>query len=146
MNRHFSLTLAGPATIARRERASAGRRGLALRRVGTVQPASTVLPEAARAFVRDRRCSAYRVNVAARTVAGSFGAYAVVAALGALLARLLPMARPEAVMTGMLTALLVFPAVTIWAFLARSPARALGGVVIAASALATLALTLPPPA
>jgi len=146
MNRHFSLTLAGTATIARRERAPADRRGSALRRVGTVQPAATVFPASARAFVRDRRCSAYRVNIAARTIAGSFGAYAVAAALGALLARLLPMARPEAVMTGMLAALVIFPAVTIWAFLARSPARALGGVVIAASALATMALTLPPPA
>jgi hypothetical protein len=43
--------------------------------------------------------------------------------------------------------LLVFPAVTIAAFLARSPARALGGVVTAAVALGILALALPlPPA
>lgn len=146
MNRHFTLTLAGHATIARRERAPADRRGSALRRVGTARHTVTAFPASARGVVRDRRCSAYRVNIAARTIAGSFGAYAVVAALGALLARLLPMARPEAVMTGMLASLLVFPAVTIWAFLARSPARALGGVAIAAFALATLALTLPLPA
>ncbi|WP_242146211.1 hypothetical protein [Sphingomonas sp. BAUL-RG-20F-R05-02] len=146
MNRHFTLTLASPATIARRERAPADLPGSALRRVGTVRHTVTAFPAPVRGVVRDRHCSAYRINIAARTIAGSFGAYAVVAALGALLARLLPMARPEAVMTGMLAALLVFPAVTIWAFLARSPARALGGIATAAFALATLALTLPLPA
>jgi len=146
MNRHFSPMLAGPAVISRRERAPADRRGSQPPKVARLRLVPAPVAVQPRSFVRDRQCWAYRANVATRVAAGSFGAYAVAAALGALLARLLPMARPEAVMTGTLTALVIFPAVTIWAFLARSPGRALSSVVTLALALGSLALTLPPPA
>ncbi len=74
----------------------------------------------------------YRVNVALRTLAGTVGAYGVAALTAAALARTLPMARVEAVTIATLIAYLVAPAVTIWAFLARGPWRALAGVGIAA--------------
>lgn len=139
MHRHVSPLPASTA-VAGCERASADRRGAPVLGRAAVQS-----PRRSRAVMRDRRCFAYRANIAARAVAGSVGAYAVAAALAALLARLLPMARPEAVMTGMLAALPIVPAVTIWAFLTRSPSRALGGVAIAALALGIWALMLPQP-
>ena len=64
----------------------------------------------------------YRGNVALRVLAGSVGAYLVMALTAALLARTLPMSRVEAV--------------TIWAFLARGPWRALAGVALVAGLLA----------
>lgn len=81
----------------------------------------------------------YRANVALRTVAGTVGAYAVAALAAAALARTLPMARVEAVSIGTMIAYLVAPGVTIWAFLARGPWRALAGVIIAALLLGGIA-------
>lgn len=74
----------------------------------------------------------YRANVALRTLAGTVGAYAVAALAAAALARTLPMARVEAVTIATMIAYLVAPAVTISAFLARGPWRALAGVALAA--------------
>ncbi len=74
----------------------------------------------------------YRGNVALRILAGTVGAYGVAALAAAALARTLPMARVEAVTIATLIAYLIAPAVTIWAFLARGPFRALAGVGIAA--------------
>lgn len=81
----------------------------------------------------------YRANVALRTLAGTMGAYAVAALAGAALARTLPMARVEAVTSATMIAYLVAPGVTIWAFLARGPWRALAGVAIAAAILGGIA-------
>ena len=85
-----------------------------------------------------RRGWRHRGNVAVRALTGSVGAYAVAALLATVLARTLPMPRVEAVMVATLLALLVAPAVTIWAFLARGPWRAGGGVVVAALLLAAI--------
>lgn len=74
----------------------------------------------------------YRANVGLRTLAGTVGAYGVAALAAAALARTLPMARVEAVTIATLIAYLVAPAVTIWAFLAGGPWRALAGVALAA--------------
>jgi len=86
-----------------------------------------------------RRGWRYRSNVAARVVTGSLGAYAVAALLAIALARTLPMARVEAVTVATLLAFLAAPAVTIWAFLARGPWRAVAGVVVVALPLAAIA-------
>jgi hypothetical protein len=86
---------------------------------------------AARAAPRaaqDRRSSRYRVNVAARVIAGTVGAYAVAAMFGAALARTLPTDRLSATVIATLLAFLVGPAVAVWAFLAKGRWRALAGV------------------
>jgi hypothetical protein len=88
----------------------------------------------------------YRVNIAARAVAGSAGAYAVAALFAAALARVLPIDRVEAVIPATLLAFLVAPGVTIWAFLARGPWRAWVGVIGAALLLGAVALAAGPPA
>jgi hypothetical protein len=137
MTRQFSPAFTGADTVARAGRSAAPQLRAVSDRPSAVSPIGAV---------RDRRCLRYRANVAARVLAGTIGAYAVVATLGALLARALPLARPEAVMTAVLVALLLFPAVTIWAFLTRSPGRACCGVIAAATAFGVLAASLPPPA
>ncbi|MCI4591747.1 ketohydroxyglutarate aldolase [Sphingobium sp. BYY-5] len=88
----------------------------------------------------------YRVNVTLRILAGTIGAYLVAALVAAMLARTLPMSRAEAVTSGTMIAYLVMPAVTIWAFLARGPWRALAGVALAATLLALLTWLAGPPA
>jgi hypothetical protein len=80
----------------------------------------------------------YRAEIALRTLAGTAGAYLIAVLAGMVLARILPMARAEAVLTATMLAFVVGPAVTIWAFLARGPWRATGGVVLAAVLLAGL--------
>ena len=72
----------------------------------------------------------YRANVAARVVAGTIGAYAVAALFAAALACTLPMPRADATVPATLLALLVGPAVTLWAFLARGPWRAWAGIAL----------------
>ncbi|MDG2535093.1 DUF3649 domain-containing protein [Sphingomonas sp. HITSZ_GF] len=81
----------------------------------------------------------YRANVAARTVAGTIGAYAVAALFAAALARTLPMPRVDATIPATLLAYLVGPAVTIWAFLARGPWRAWAGVLALGALFAAIA-------
>lgn len=81
----------------------------------------------------------YRSNVAVRVVTGTLGAYAVAALLATALARTLPMARVEAVTVATLLAFLVAPVVTIWAFLAPGPWRAIAGVAAVALPLAAIA-------
>lgn len=76
-----------------------------------------------------RRSWRYRANVAARVLAGTIGAYAVAALFAAALARMLPMPPVEAIIPATLLAFFVGPSVTVWAFLARGPWRAWGGVV-----------------
>lgn len=87
-----------------------------------------------RPFTIDRRNMRsgrrYRANVALRTLAGTVGAYGVAALAAAALARTIPLARVDAVMIATMTAYLVAPSVTIWAFLAQGPWRAVAGVAI----------------
>ncbi|WNO54591.1 ketohydroxyglutarate aldolase [Stakelama saccharophila] len=87
----------------------------------------------------------YRANVAARTIAALVGGYVVAALFAFATARLIPLARVEAVMPGTLLAFLVAPGVAIWAFLARSATRALAGVVGVAAILALLGWMAGPP-
>jgi len=81
----------------------------------------------------------YRTNIAARALAGTIGAYAVAACFAMALARILPLEPVQAIMPATLLAFLIMPAVTIWAFLARSPWRAWGGVVLLGALFAGIA-------
>lgn len=94
----------------------------------------------------DRRSWRYRANVAVRTLAGTLGAYAVAALFGAALARTLPMNRLDATVIATLLAFLIAPAVTVWAYLARGPWRAVMGVIGLAASLAGIAWYAGPPA
>ena len=82
-----------------------------------------------------RRGWRYRANVAARTLAAVVGGYGVAALFAFASARLLPLPRLDAAMPGTLIALLLMPAVAIWAFLARSAVQAWAGIVAAAAFL-----------
>ena len=94
----------------------------------------------------DRRSWRYRANIAARTLAGTLGAYAVAALFGAALARTLPMDKLDAVIPATLLAFLVAPAVTLWAFLARGPWRACAVVIALAALFGVIAWLAGPPA
>jgi len=93
-----------------------------------------------------RRGWRYRANVAARAAAAALGGYAIAALFAAASARLLPLPRVEAMLPGTMLAFLVVPGVAVWAFLARSAARAWAGVVLVAALLAAAAWIMGPPA
>lgn len=94
----------------------------------------------------DRRGWRHRGNVAARVLAGSLGAYGVAAMLAMAVARAAAGGRIDGVIAGTLCAYLAVPAVAIWAFLARGPWRAWGGVVVLVAAFGGLAWMIGPPA
>lgn len=94
----------------------------------------------------ERRGWRYRGNVAARVLAGSLGAYGVAAMLAMAVARMGASGRIDGVIAGTLCAYLAVPAVAIWAFLARGPWRAWGGVVVLAALFGGLAWMIGPPA
>lgn len=100
--------------------------------------ASTIKTGRVAGAAQQRQGWRYRANVAARVVAGTIGAYAVAALAAVALARVLPMPRVEAIIPATLIALLIGPAVTIWAFLARGPWRAWAGIVLVGAALAAI--------
>jgi hypothetical protein len=93
------------------------------------------------AALRARSGWRYRGNVALRTLAGTVGAYAVAALAAMLLARTLPMGRLEAVTVATMFSYLFAPAASVWAFLARGPWVALGGVIVLSALLAGLVWT-----
>lgn len=63
------------------------------------------------------------LDVAGRATAALFGGYALAALVAAACARWLPVARVEAVVTGMLVSFAVYATVAIVAFAARSAVR-----------------------
>ncbi|ARN21465.1 hypothetical protein [Piscinibacter gummiphilus] len=74
--------------------------------------------------------SRMRVGVAMRTLAAVIGGYVLASLAAALLGTMLPMERVDAVMTGTMVALLVFPCAVMWSFAARSAARAWAGLAV----------------
>ncbi|MEK6347858.1 MAG: DUF3649 domain-containing protein [Burkholderia sp.] len=74
-----------------------------------------------------------------RIVCAIGGGYAL-GALASIAALALPMARPQAVMTGMLSSFLFYTGAVIWVFLARSATRAWAGLLAAAAPLALAAV------
>lgn len=71
-----------------------------------------------------------RVGVAVRTLAAVAGGYALSSLAAAVLAGGLPMARVDAVMTGMLVALIVLPCAVMWSFATRTALRAWLGLLV----------------
>lgn len=77
-------------------------------------------------------------TIVLRTIAATLGAYLIAALAAGVLARLLPLRPTEAVTTGTLASLLVFPLVALYAFASPNLARlgaTLGGVAIVLSVL-----------
>ena len=66
-----------------------------------------------------------------RIVAAMFGGYGL-AALASVAALALPMSKPQAVLTGMLSSFAVFAGAVVWVFAVRSARRAWAGLAIAA--------------
>lgn len=66
-----------------------------------------------------------------RIVAAVVGGYGL-AALGSVAALALPMDRPQAVITGMLTSFAIYAGAVVWVFAVRSALRAWLGLLIAA--------------
>lgn len=81
---------------------------------------SDTLPRASKGGGAWRR----RFDIASRTLAATFGGYLAASLCGAGLAVLLPMARPDAVVTATMLAFLVHAATAMWAFAARSHGQA----------------------
>ncbi|PZP60799.1 MAG: DUF3649 domain-containing protein [Pseudoxanthomonas spadix] len=83
------------------------------------------------------------VGVLSRSLAAIFGGYALAASTGAFLAVALPIARSQAVLTGMLLAILVCACAALWAFAAASAWKAWAGILVptALMALTTWLLT-----
>ncbi len=69
-----------------------------------------------------------RPGVLSRTLAAILGGYALAAASAAFLAVALPMARSQAVLTGMLLAIVVYACAALWAFASGSALRAWAGI------------------
>ena len=69
-------------------------------------------------------------GIVSRAIAAILGGYAVGALVSVACAVLLPMARSEAVATGMLLSFLAYAGVVIWVFAARNAWRAWAGVVL----------------
>lgn len=81
----------------------------------------------------------YRISaLASRITAAMLGGYAL-AALTSIAALALPMATPQAVLTGMQSSFAVYAGAVIWVFLARSATRAWAGLTMVAVPLALIA-------
>ncbi|SEL46038.1 Protein of unknown function [Pseudoxanthomonas sp. GM95] len=76
------------------------------------------------------------LGVLSRSLAAIFGGYALAASTGALMAVALPMARSQAVLTGMLTAIVICACAALWAFAVRSAWKAWWGIVTPAVLMA----------
>jgi len=69
-----------------------------------------------------------------RIVAALFGGYAL-AALASVAVLALPVARTEAVLTGMLASFAIYAGAVIWVFAARSALKAWAGLLVAGAPL-----------
>ncbi len=79
---------------------------------------------------------AYRLAVAGRVLLAAVGGYTVAALATALLARLLPGSRAEAVSAATLVSFAIMAAMAIWVFAVRTIARAVVGLSLLAALLA----------
>ncbi len=70
-----------------------------------------------------------RWGVLSRSLAAIFGGYALAAVTSVFCAVALPMARGQAVLTGMLVAILMAACAALWAFATRSALRAWVGIL-----------------
>lgn len=91
-----------------------------------------------------RRVRPAGAAIASRILAAAAGGYALSAASAVWLAVALPGPRSEATTAGSLASFAVMTGAVLWAFAARTPARAWTGLAIPAAALAVLATALAP--
>jgi len=73
-----------------------------------------------------------RVGIASRSFAAILGGYALAATTSSFLALALPMDRAQAVLTGMLVAIVACACAALWAFAVRSALRAWIGIALPA--------------
>ena len=76
--------------------------------------------------------AAWRAGPLVSRILAAIGGGYVLAALASVAALALPMARPQAVLTGMLASFAVYTGAVIWVFAVRSAWRAWGGLLVAA--------------
>jgi len=79
-----------------------------------------------------------RLAVTSRVLAAVLGGYVIAALASVSLTLLLPMARAEAVVTGMMTSFLVYLVAVLWCFAARSAWQAWFGLIVPGLVLATI--------
>lgn len=72
------------------------------------------------------------LGVLSRSLAAIFGGYALAATSSAFMALALPMARSQAVLTGMLVAIVLCACAALWAFATRTALRAWTGIALPA--------------
>jgi hypothetical protein len=70
------------------------------------------------------------LGVLSRSLAAIFGGYALGASASALMSLTLPMARSQAVVTGMLTAIVICACAALWAFALRTALKAWIGIAV----------------
>ncbi|MET0777780.1 MAG: DUF3649 domain-containing protein [Pseudomonas mandelii] len=81
---------------------------------------------------------AYRLAVTSRVLAAVLGGYIVAALASVSLSSWLPMARAEAVVTGMMSSFLAYLIAVLWCFACRSAWRAWVGLIVASLVLAAV--------
>lgn len=80
----------------------------------------------------------YRLAVASRCLAALLGGYLLASMASVCLSLWLPLSRPEAVLSGMMSAFLFYLGAILWAFAARTAARAWLGILLPAAVLAVI--------
>jgi hypothetical protein len=80
----------------------------------------------------------YRLAVTSRVLAAVLGGYLVAALASVSLSLWLPMARAEAVVTGMMTSFLAYLVAVLWCFACRSAWQAWWGLIVSSLVLAAL--------
>ncbi|MDI1331180.1 DUF3649 domain-containing protein [Pseudomonas sp.] len=80
----------------------------------------------------------YRLAVTSRVLAAVLGGYIVAALASVSLSSWLPMARAEAVVTGMISSFLAYLIAVLWCFACRSAWRAWFGLIVASLLLAAV--------
>ncbi|MHC8337621.1 DUF3649 domain-containing protein [Pseudomonas sp. HLT2-19-2] len=80
----------------------------------------------------------YRLAVTSRVLAAVLGGYIVAALASVSLSSWLPMARAEAVVTGMMTSFLVYLVAVLWCFACRSAWQAWFGLIVPSVVLAAV--------
>ena len=73
-----------------------------------------------------------RAGIASRSIAAIVGGYALAATTSSFLALALPMERAQAVLTGMLVAIVVCACAALWAFAVRTALHAWIGIALPA--------------
>jgi hypothetical protein len=80
----------------------------------------------------------YRLAVTSRVLAAVVGGYIVAALASVSLSLWVPMARADAVVTGMMTSFLAYLGAVIWCFACRTAWRAWLGVIVPSLVLAAV--------